>query len=119
MSIVNYCIDKLIVDMYTIVSQCYNRISERTNKVQGLVSMPLRCDLNVLLARENLKRAQVGEKPLTWFHVAKETGLTHSALLKLARGESKRVDFDTIDLLMVFFKTEDVNDILRRVAGDE
>lgn len=87
--------------------------------MQGLTAMPIRCDLSVLLARENLKRAQSGEKPITWFHVAKATHLTHSALLKLARGESSRIDFDTIDRLMEFFGTEDVNDILRRAARDE
>lgn len=81
--------------------------------------MPIRCNLNVLLARENLKRAQTNEKPLTWFHIAKETGLTHSALLKLARGDSSRIDFDTIDVLMRYFKTDDVNDILRRVQESE
>lgn len=82
--------------------------------MQGITKMPIRCNLNVLLAQANLRRAQSGEKPLTWFHISKETGLTHSALLKLARGDSSRIDFDTIDILMGFFQTDDVNDILRR-----
>lgn len=85
--------------------------------MQGM-AMPLRVNLNVLLARKNLQRAQSGEKPLTWFHVAQATDLTHSALLKLARGESKRIDFDTIEKLMIYFETNTVDDILSRVQPD-
>lgn len=84
--------------------------------MQGM-SMPIRCNLNVLLARENLKRAQVNEKPLTWFDVSKATKLTHSALLKLARGDSTRIDFDTIEKLMIYFDTNDVDDIISRVSA--
>lgn len=79
--------------------------------------MPIRCNLNVLLARKNLKRAQAGEKLLTWFDVSKATKLTHSALLKLARGDSTRIDFDTIEKLMVYFETNDVDDIISRVQA--
>lgn len=82
--------------------------------MQGM-SMPMRCNINVLLARENLKRAQAGEKPITWFDVSKATKLTHSALLKLARGDSTRIDFDTIEKLMIYFDTNDVDDIISRV----
>lgn len=84
--------------------------------MQGM-TMPIRCNLNVLLARENLKRAQVNEKPLTWFDVSKATKLTHSALLKLARGDSTRIDFDTIEKLMIYFDTNDVDDIISRVSA--
>jgi DNA-binding Xre family transcriptional regulator len=84
--------------------------------MQGM-SMPIRCNLNVLLARENLKRAQANEKPLTWFDVSKATKLTHSALLKLARGDSTRIDFDTIEKLMIYFDTNDVDDIISRVSA--
>jgi len=84
--------------------------------MQGM-SMPIRCNLNVLLARENLKRAKVNEKPLTWFDVSKATKLTHSALLKLARGDSTRIDFDTIEKLMIYFDTNDVDDIISRVSA--
>lgn len=79
-----------------------------------VATMPLRSNLNVLLARKNLERAQSGEKPLTWFDVAKAQKLTHSALLKLARGESTRVDFETIDKLMDYFQTNDLNEIFTR-----
>jgi len=83
------------------------------------MSMPMRCNLNVLLARENLKRAQSGEKPITWFDVSKSANLTHSALLKLARGESTRVDFETIEKLMIYFDTNDVDDIISRVPSPD
>jgi DNA-binding Xre family transcriptional regulator len=81
-------------------------------------TMPLRSNLNVLLAQKNLERAQVGGKPLTWFDVAKAANLTHSALLKLARGESSRIDFETIDKLMDFFGTNDLNAIFTRIPDE-
>ena len=83
-----------------------------------VVIMPLRSNLNVLLARRNLERAQTGEKPLTWFDVAKAKRLTHSALLKLARGESTRIDFETIDKLMDYFQTNDLNELFTRTSDD-
>lgn len=83
--------------------------------MQGATTMPIRANLGVLLARENLKRAQAGEPPLNWHTVAQTAGVTHSALLKLVRGESGRIDFETIDRLMEFFQTNDLNDILVRV----
>lgn len=72
----------------------------------------IRSNLNVLIARKNLERAQAGDPPLNWHLVAQSAGVTHSALLKLVRGESTRIDFDTIDKLMTFFGTSDLNDIL-------
>lgn len=85
--------------------------------MQGAV-MPIRSNLSVLLARENLKRAQAGERPLNWHLVAQAAGVTHSALLKLVRNESTRIDFETIDRLMEYFGTDDVNDVLVRVPRD-
>ena len=85
--------------------------------MQG-VTMPIRSNLSVLLARANLRRAEAGETPLNWHLVAQGAGVTHSALLKLVRGESSRIDFETIDRLMEFFGTNDVNDILSRVPRD-
>lgn len=83
--------------------------------MQGVVTMPIRSNLSVLLARANLRRAEAGETPLNWHLVAQSAGVTHSALLKLVRGESTRIDFETIDKLMGFFETDDLNDILVRI----
>lgn len=83
-----------------------------------VITMPLRSNLNVLLARKNLERAQAGGKPITWFDVAKATNLTHSALLKLARGDSTRIDFETINKLMEYFQTNDLNEIFTRTPDN-
>jgi DNA-binding Xre family transcriptional regulator len=85
--------------------------------MQG-ATMPIRSNLGVLMARKNLERAQAGETPLNWHTVAQGAGVTHSALLKLVRGESERIDFKTIDRLMEFFGTENLNDILVRVKAE-
>lgn len=81
-------------------------------------TMPIRSNLGVLLARKNLERAQSGEPPLNWHVIAQSAGVTHSALLKLVRGGSSRIDFDTIDRLMDYFDTNDLNDILTRAPKD-
>jgi len=81
--------------------------------------MPIQCVVNVLLARENVKRAEAGEQVLTNRELALRTGLAPSALNKLMNGESTRVDFDTLEKLMDFFGTYDLNDILVRIPEVE
>ncbi len=77
--------------------------------------MPIQCVVNVLLARENVKRAEAGEHILTNRELAMKTGIAPSALNKLINGESTRVDFETLEKLMEFFGTYNLNDILVRV----
>ncbi len=75
-------------------------------------TMPIRSRVKILLAERNLERAHRGEKPISVRGVADATGITHSALVKLVNNQSTRVDFETLDKLMQFFGTADLNDIL-------
>jgi putative transcriptional regulator len=86
--------------------------------MQG-VSMPVRSRVKVLLAEQNLQRARAGQNPISVRAVAEATGITHSALVKLVNNQSTRIDFETIDKLMQFFGTDDINDILEYVPPAE
>lgn len=77
-------------------------------------TMPIKCNVRVLLAEHNVERAKQGQSLISIRELARETGITHSALVKLVNGKSTRIDFDTIDKLMAFFQTMDVNHILVR-----
>ncbi len=81
--------------------------------------MPIRSNLKILLAEENLKRARRGMSPVSVRELARATGITHSALVKLISGKSAMISFDTIDKLMQFFGTNDTNQILVRVSDQE
>jgi DNA-binding Xre family transcriptional regulator len=76
--------------------------------------MPIHPRVNILLAEHNLKRVQAGEKPLSVRALAKATGIAHSSLVNLVNNKVSRVDFDTLDKLMQFFGTSDMNDVLTR-----
>lgn len=77
-------------------------------------TMPIECNVRVLLAERNVERARKGLSSISVRELARETHITHSALVKLVNGKSTRIDFETIDRLMEFFDTEDVNQILIR-----
>jgi DNA-binding Xre family transcriptional regulator len=77
--------------------------------------MPIRCNVKVLLAQRNLERARKGERAISVRRLAEVTGIAESALLKLVNNKTSRIDYTTIDKLMAFFDTDNVNDILVRV----
>jgi DNA-binding Xre family transcriptional regulator len=79
--------------------------------------MPIRPRVNVLLAQHNLERAQAGEKPVSVRALAKATGIAHSSLVNLVNGKVARIDFETLDRLMKYFGTTDMNDVLGREEG--
>jgi DNA-binding Xre family transcriptional regulator len=84
-------------------------------------SMPVRCTLKVLMARENLTRAQRGEPHLTFRTLAAATNVPLSSLSLLATGKTQRIDFKTIDRLCGYFQVG-VGDLLVRdpePAGDD
>ena len=87
-------------------------------KIQS-TSMPVRSRIKVLLAERNLERARAGARPISVRQLAEATGITHSALVKLVNGQSTRIDFNTLDKLMAFFDTDDMNDILVRIREVE
>ncbi len=88
----------------------YNHVTE-TSSMQG-ASMPIRCTLRLVIARENVKRAQLGQAELTQSQVAKESGLEEAQISRLATGKQRRIDFDTLDKLCRYFKV-DPGDILQ------
>ncbi len=66
-------------------------------------TMPVRSNLQILLARVNLERAQRGEPTLSLRQLSMETGVAHSVLTTLASNRNQRIDYGTIDKLLTFF----------------
>lgn len=75
--------------------------------------MPLRANLQLLLAQVNVERAKRGEPPLSLRQLAQESGITPSVVSTLATGRTRRIDFDTIDRLLDYF-----NHYIQVDAGD-
>lgn len=86
--------------------------------MQGM-NMPVKSRIKVLLAERNLDRARSGEKPISVRGLAEATGITHSALVKLVNGKSNMISFETLDKIMQFFGTKDLNEILEYVPPQE
>lgn len=74
--------------------------------------MALRSRLKVQLYQWNLERVRAGEKPVSVLELAQATGIAYSAVRKLLDNKSTRIDFETIDRLMHYFGTDNLNDIL-------
>jgi DNA-binding Xre family transcriptional regulator len=83
------------------------------------MTMPVKSRIKVLLAERNLDRARSGERPISVRGLAEATGITHSALVKLVNGKSGMISFETLDKLMQFFGTKDLNEILEYVPPEE
>jgi DNA-binding Xre family transcriptional regulator len=69
-------------------------------------SMAVRCTLRLLIAQENVRRAQQGQPTLSQADVAASAKLPPSVVNGLATGRQQRVDFKTIDRLCTFFKVQ-------------
>lgn len=61
------------------------------------------CKLRLLVARVNVERAQDGKEPLSLRRLATESGVSLSVLASLNTGKSQRIDYTTIDNLLVYF----------------
>lgn len=68
--------------------------------------MTVRCTLRLLIARENVRRAEQGLPPLSQAEVAANAKLPPSVVNGLVTGRQQRVDFKTIDRLCSFFKVQ-------------
>ncbi len=68
--------------------------------------MPVKSTLRLLIARENVRRAETGQPPLTQQQVATATGLPLSVVNGLMTGRSQRVDFKTLERLCSFFHVQ-------------
>ena len=65
--------------------------------------MTISSRLRLLLARVNVERATQGEPPLSLRRLSEESGVSLSVLAALHTGRSQRIDYSTIDNLLVFF----------------
>lgn len=65
--------------------------------------MPVSCQLRILLARLNLDLAQKGQSAMSLRRLAEESGVSLSVLVSLHTGRSQRVDYATLDRLLIFF----------------
>jgi hypothetical protein len=77
--------------------------------------LTISCRLRLLLARANVERAKEGQPPLSLRRLAQESGVSLSVLAALHRGQSRRVDYTTIDQLLNYFNRYfgvTVNDLL-------
>jgi DNA-binding Xre family transcriptional regulator len=83
--------------------------------MQGMMTMPIRARIKVLLAEVNLERTRAGERPVSVRQLSEETGITHSALVQLVNGKSKMVAFETLDKLMQFFNIESLDRLLEYI----
>ena len=81
-------------------------------------AMPIRCNLKLLIARENVRRVERGEPAVSMRRLAADTGLALSSLALLAANKPQRIDYKTIDALCSYFSV-DVGDLLERVPAHE
>jgi DNA-binding Xre family transcriptional regulator len=66
-------------------------------------TMPIRPNLQLLLAQTNVERAKQGHPPLSLRQLALACDLAPSVLTTLAGGKTRRIDYDTLDKLLTFF----------------
>ncbi len=65
--------------------------------------MTISCKLRLLLARTNVERARQGQPALSLRRLASESGVSLSVLAALHTGKSQRIDYTTIDHLLMYF----------------
>lgn len=83
-----------------------------------LQTMPVESKLSVLIAQENLRRAQNNQPRLTLRQLAAESGVSLSVLTGLTTNRAQRIDYRTIDKLCSFFGVG-VGELLERVPSDK
>ena len=65
--------------------------------------MTISSRLRVLMAQTNLERAKCSQPLLSLRQLAAESGVSLSVLASLNTGRSQRIDYATIDRLLVYF----------------
>jgi DNA-binding Xre family transcriptional regulator len=86
------------------------------------ISMTISCHLRILLAKVNVERAKQGKPALSLRRLASETGISLSVLSALQTGQSRRLDYATLDRLLNYFSrylSVSVNDLLVWKADNE
>jgi DNA-binding Xre family transcriptional regulator len=82
--------------------------------------MTISSRLRITLAQINLDRACQQLPPLSLRRVAEESGVSLSVLAALQMGKSHRIDFRTLDRLLIYlnqFRPTDLNDLLTWSQG--
>jgi hypothetical protein len=77
--------------------------------------MPVASHLRILLARLNVERAKQGLPAISLRRLAEESGASLSVLVALNTGQSRRIDYATVDRLLTYFSHAfpvSVNDLL-------
>jgi putative transcriptional regulator len=69
-------------------------------------STMIRSRLGVLLAQENLKRAESGQQKLTQHQLAEQANIALAVVSGLATNKQQRVDYKTMDRLCRFFNVQ-------------
>ena len=90
-------------------------LPERANET----GMPFRSRVGILLYQRNRERAEAGQPLISLNAVAKATGIAYSALRALARNETGRIDFDTLDRLWTYFGVQSLDEILEHIPEPE
>ncbi|MFL5807027.1 MAG: helix-turn-helix domain-containing protein [Roseiflexaceae bacterium] len=78
-----------------------------------VIIMPVHSRLKVLIAAENLRRAQGSKPPLTVRQLSAESGVAVSVITGLTTDKAQRIDYKTIDRLCAYFNVG-VGDLLVR-----
>ena len=65
--------------------------------------MPVSCHLRILLARLNVERAKQGQSAVSLRALAEGSGVSLSVLVALHTGRNQRVDYSTLDRLLLYF----------------
>lgn len=87
--------------------------------IEQVEIMTVRSRLRVLVASENLKRAQAGEDGLTQQQIAADAGLPLSVVNGLMTNRAQRVDYKTLDRLCRYFKCQPGDLLVYEPEGDE
>jgi DNA-binding Xre family transcriptional regulator len=65
--------------------------------------MPVTCHLRILLARLNVELAKQRQPTVSLRSLAEESGVSLSVLVALHTGRNQRVDYSTLDRLLLYF----------------
>ena len=70
----------------------------------SVTAMPVKFALRKVVARENLRRANAGQPPLTQVEIASGARVSQSVVSTLLSNRSERIDLKTINGLCTFFQ---------------
>jgi DNA-binding Xre family transcriptional regulator len=84
--------------------------------------LTISCRLRVVLAQLNVERAKMGQPAMSLRRLSQESGVSLSVLAALHTGRSQRIDYATIDRLLIYFNRFlpiNIDDLFRWEAVQE